>query len=62
MINPLEDDHQELLATMEGLLTTLRTASPSNDLQPEAEATGRRIIGLSQAILRREWLRVQRGA
>ena len=62
MINPLEDDHRELLTLMEGLLTTLRTASPSDDVQPEAEAMGRRIIGMSQAILRREWLRVQRGA
>ena len=62
MINPLENDHRELLAAMEGLLTMLRTASPSDDVQPTAEATGRQIIGISQAILRREWLRVQRGA
>ena len=62
MINPLENDHRELLAAIEGLLTTLRTASPSDDVQPGAEATGRQIIGMSQMILRREWLRVQRGA
>ncbi len=62
MINPLEDDHRELLAAMEDLLTTLRTASPSDDVQPGAEAAGRRIIGMSHAILRREWSRVQRGA
>jgi hypothetical protein len=62
MVNPLEDDHRELLAVVEGLLTTIRTAPPSADVQPGAEATGRRIIGLSHAILRREWVRVQRGA
>lgn len=62
MVNPLEDEHQELLAVMEGLLTMLRTAAPTGDVQPEAEAAGRRIIGMSHAILRREWLRVQRGA
>lgn len=60
MINPLDDDHQELLVRLEGLLDMFRT-STSDDLQREAEAEGRRLLRLSHAVLRREWQRVQRG-
>lgn len=62
MINPLEEEHRQLLATMDELLTRLRTTPSSVDVQPDAEATVRQIIALSLSILRREWLRVQRGS
>jgi hypothetical protein len=47
---------------MEDLLTKVRTAAPSVDVQPYTEATARRIVELSLSILRREWQRVQRGS
>jgi hypothetical protein len=62
MINPLEDDHRKLLEIIESLLSTLRTTPPSVDVQAMAETTARQIVEISQGILRREWLRVQRGA
>ena len=62
MINPLDDEHRQLLSVMEDLLTKVRTTAPSVDIQPEAEATARRIVELSLTILRREWMRVQRGS
>jgi hypothetical protein len=61
MVNPAEKDHQDLLAVIDGLLTTLRNAPTADDVQPRAEATGRQITAMSHAILRHEWLRVQRG-
>jgi hypothetical protein len=39
-----------------------RTAPVTDDIQAEAEATVQRIVDMSLNIIRREWLRVQKGA
>lgn len=62
MTDPADAPHQELVKVIEALMATLRTAPPTKDVQPDAEAAGRRIIEISHAILRGEWQRVQRGA
>ena len=62
MTDPADEQHRELVRVIEGLLATLRMAPPADDIQPGAEAAGRRLIEISHAILRREWQRVQRGA
>jgi hypothetical protein len=61
MINPLEHEHQELLEVMNGLLVRFRTASAEDDLQSEGVEIVGQIVTMSVAIIRREWLRVQRG-
>ena len=62
MTDPADQQHRELVRVIEGLLATLRTAPPAADIQPDAEAAGRRLIEISHVILRQEWQRVQRGA
>jgi hypothetical protein len=61
MINPLEHQHQELLEVMNGLLVRFRTASAEDDLQSEGQEIVGQIVTMSVEIIRREWLRVQRG-
>jgi hypothetical protein len=61
MINPLEREHQELLELINGLLRRFRTASADDDLQAEGQAIVEQIVAMSVAVIRREWLRVQRG-
>ncbi len=61
MVNPVERDHQELLELINGLLLRFRTASAEDDLQAEGQAIVERIVTMSLAIIRSEWLRVQRG-
>ena len=61
MINPLEHEHQELLELMNGLLVRFRTASAEDDLQSEGQEIVGQIVTMSVEIIRREWLRVQRG-
>jgi hypothetical protein len=61
MINPLEREHQELLELINGLLRRFRTASADDDLQAEGHAIVEQIVAMSVAVIRREWLRVQRG-
>jgi hypothetical protein len=61
MINPLEREHQELLELINGLLRRFRTASADDDLQTEGQAIVEQIVAMSVAVIRREWLRVQRG-
>lgn len=46
---------------VEALLLRFRTAPEAEDLQIEAQAMARRIIGMSLANIRQEWQRVQRG-
>ncbi len=62
MTDPGDEHHQELIRVIEDLLTAIRTTPAASDVQPGAEAAGRRIISISHTILRREWQRVQRGA
>jgi hypothetical protein len=61
MINPLERDHQELLEIIDRMFERFRTAPPNHDLQSEGQEIVRQIVSMSLAIIRREWLRVQRG-
>ena len=61
MINPLEHEHQELLEVMNGLLVRFRTASAEDQLQSEGQKIVAQIVTMSVEIVRREWLRVQRG-
>lgn len=62
MINPLEQEHGGLVDANEALLEMIRTAPLDKVVQPDAEAVGRRIIAMTRAIMRQEWLWVQRGA
>jgi hypothetical protein len=61
MINPLEHEHQELLKVIGALLMRFRTASITDDVQAEADATVQRIVDISLNIIRHEWLRVKKG-
>ena len=61
MINPIEPDHQALLARVERLLTLFRTAATGDDVQEHARDTAFEITNLSLAIIRHEWTRVQKG-
>ena len=61
MINPHEREHQELLELINGLLRRFRTASADDDLQAEGQGIVEQIVAMSVAVIRREWLRVQRG-
>jgi hypothetical protein len=61
MINPLEREHQKLLETMNSLLVRFRTASTGDELQSEGQEIVAQIVTMSVEIVRREWLRVQRG-
>jgi hypothetical protein len=61
MINPLQHEHHELLELINDLLRRFRLASAEDDLQVEGQAIVERIVAMSLAIIRSEWLRVQRG-
>jgi hypothetical protein len=61
MVNPLEHEHQRLLEVMNGLLVQFRTASTADALQSEGQEIVGKIVTMSVEIIRREWLRVQRG-
>ena len=61
MLNPLEKDHQQLKALMSEAVDQLRSPPPEGDIEERIEAISRDIIQLSQAILKREWVRVKRG-
>jgi hypothetical protein len=61
MINPLEHEHQKLVEVMNHLLARFRTASAEDDLQSEGQEIVGKIVTMSVEIVRREWLRVQRG-
>jgi hypothetical protein len=61
MINPLEQDHRDLLDVMNGLFELFRTAPVDKDLQREGQEIVGRIVTMSLTIIRQEWLRVQRG-
>lgn len=58
LINPLERDHQRLVAAIEAALMRLRSEK-SDDAETEKDI--QTITGLAQAILKREWQRVKKG-
>jgi hypothetical protein len=62
MIDPHEKDHQKLLGILGDVLSLIRTAPLSQNLQGHAEATAREIVEITQKILRHEWALVKRGA
>jgi uncharacterized membrane protein len=61
MINPLEADHQELIAVLTRTMTTLRTAPLDEDLDPSVRQSVEDVVHISQIILKREWSRVKAG-
>ena len=61
MVNPLDSEHGKLIEAVDALLLRFRTAPGTEDLQVEAQAMARQIIGMGLAIIRHEWLRVQKG-
>lgn len=61
MLNPLERDHQQLNALMKEGVDQLRSPPPEQRIEDRFEIISRDITQISQAILKREWLRVKRG-
>jgi hypothetical protein len=61
MLNPLEQDHQQLNDLMKAAVEQLRSPSLEGDIEEHIEVISRDIIQISQAILKREWVRVKRG-
>jgi hypothetical protein len=61
MLNPLEQDHQQLKNLMREAVDQLRSPSPDGDVEERIEATSRNIMQITQAILKQEWVRVKRG-
>lgn len=61
MLNPLEQDHQQLNALMREGVDWLRAPPPELDIEDRIEVISRDITQAAQAILKREWLRVKRG-
>ena len=59
LTNPAETDHQQLNQAIETALTRLK-AEGAHDAESEADLAS--ITRLGQAILKREWERVKRGA
>lgn len=61
MLNPLERHHQQLKALMSEAVHQLRSPSPDGDIEERIDVISCDIIRASQAILKREWVRVKRG-
>ena len=61
MLNPREKAHQQLAVLVKAGVEQLRSPSPDGDIEERTDAISRDIIQASQAILKREWVRVKRG-
>lgn len=61
MANPIEADHQELIAVLTQTMTTLRTAPLDDDLEPSVRQAVEDVVEKSQVIFKREWVRVKAG-
>jgi uncharacterized membrane protein len=61
MANPIEADHQELIAVLTRTMTTLRTAPLDDDLEPNVRQAVEEVVEKSQVIFKREWVRVKAG-
>ena len=61
MLNPLEHEHQQLNSLMNEAIDKLRSGSSDSSIEDSVEAIGRKIIQVSQVILKREVGRVIRG-
>ncbi|AMJ59397.1 hypothetical protein [Bosea sp. PAMC 26642] len=61
MLNPLEQDHQQLNALMKSGIDELRSPPPGHGIEGRIEVINYGITQISQAILKQEWVRVKRG-
>ena len=61
MINPSEPDNQMLVQTLDLTLACLRSGEDQAHMEGQIAAYSEEIIRLSQAILKREWVRVKQG-
>jgi hypothetical protein len=61
MTNPREADHHDLVATMFAAVNLLRKPGDPETVKREIEAHINEIVVKSQAILKREWIRVKQG-
>ena len=62
MVDPGDGDHARLIASIDELLMMFRTATSDEDVQEVARTSALQIVEMSLGIIRREWLRVQKGA
>ena len=61
MLNPLEQDHQQLNALMKEGTDQLRSPLLDDSIEDRIEVISRDITQVLQGILKHEWLRVKRG-
>lgn len=61
MLNPLEQDHQQLNALMKNGIDQLRSPPPNHEIEGRIEVISQDITKVAQAVLKREWVRVKRG-
>ena len=60
LVNPLESDHQRLLAAIDRRLNLLSVKSDPSVLKA-SQVAGAEITSIAQAVLKREWERVKQG-
>ena len=60
MLNPLQQHHQPLIGLMREAIDQLRSPSPDGSVEDRIEILTRKIIRVSQGMLKREWERVKR--
>lgn len=61
MLNPLEQDHQQLNALMKEGIDQLRSPLLDDGVENRIEVISRDITQVLQGILKHEWIRVKRG-
>lgn len=61
MLNPLEQDHQQLNALMKDGIDQLRSPPPGLEIEGRIEVISHDITKVAQAVIKREWVRVKRG-
>jgi hypothetical protein len=61
MLNPLEQDHQQLNVLMKEAIDQLRSPLLEDGVEDRVEALSRDITQVLQGILKQEWARVKRG-
>jgi hypothetical protein len=61
MLNPLEQDHQQLNVLMKEAIDQLRSPLLEDGVEDRIEVISRDIIQVLQGILKQEWARVKRG-
>ena len=61
MLNPLEQDHQQLNVLMKEAIDQLRSPLLEDGVEDRIEVISRDITQVLQGILKQEWARVKRG-